>query len=135
MTDRGTEDPSPPLEDFPQVPDHLREVLASAARAEMEFASDVDWPDDKDSEEYAAREARLTQATRTIEHYAAGVCTHVEVAKLAGIAIGMREPGRWPRTIEETDDAMTDLSVTRDLILLRDALGGKPSQEELDEPE
>lgn len=135
MTGRGTEDPTPPIEDFPQVPDHLREVLALAARQEMEFASDVAWPDDRDGEEYAGRLARLTQATRMIEHFAAGVCVHVEVAKLAGIAIGMRAPGRWPRTIEETYDVVADLLVTRDLILLRDALGGKPSQEELDEPE
>jgi hypothetical protein len=126
------QDPTPPLEDFPQVPDHLRDALALAAREEMEFASDGLWPDDED--EYVERLARLTQATRVIEHYAAGVCVHAEIGKLANIAVGMNEPGRWPRTIEEADDVLSAAVLTRDLILLRDSMGGKPPQEELDEP-
>ena len=126
------EDPSPPPEDFPQVPAHLREALALAARDEVEFATDGMWPDDE--VEYDAKLADVTQATRVIEHFKAGVCVHHEIAKLANTALGAQEPGRWPRTIEEADDVLYRALITRDLVQLRDALGGKPPQEELDEP-
>ena len=121
--------------EFPQPPDHLREALGLAAREEMEFASDGAWPDDKNEDEYRGRLARLTQATRVIEHWEARACIREEIAKLANIAVGMNEPGRWPRTIEEADDVLYRAILTRDLILLRDSMGGRPSQEELDEPE
>lgn len=128
----NADEPTPPREDFPQPPNHLREALALAARDEVEFATDGMWPDDKD--EHAAKLARVTQATRVVEHYAAGVCIHAEMAKLANTALGAQEPGRWPRTINEADDVLYRALMTRDLIILRDALGGLPSQEELDEP-
>ncbi len=127
------QEPTPPLEDFPQPPGHLREALAQAARDEVEFATDGIWPDDAD--EHAAKLADVAQATRVVEHFKAGVCVHAELAKLANTALGAQEPGRWPRTIEEADDVLFRSIVTRDLVLLRDALGGKPPQEELDEPE
>jgi hypothetical protein len=126
------QEPTPPLEDFPQPPGHLREALAQAARDEVEFATDGIWPDD--AEEFAARLANVAHATAVVEHYKAGVCVHAELAKLANTAIGSQEPGRWPRTINEADDVLYRALMTRDLILLRDALGGLPSQEELDEP-
>ncbi len=129
----NTDDPTPLDVEFPQPPDHLRDALGLAAREEMEFASDGIWPDDED--EYRARLARLSQATRTIEYWDARACSREEVAKLAAVAVGMHEPGRWPRTIEEADDVLSAAILTRDLILLRDSLGGKPTQEELDEPE
>jgi hypothetical protein len=126
------QEPTPPLEDFPQPPGHLREALAQAARDEVEFATDGMWPDDVD--EHAVKLADVAHATRVVEHFKAGVCVHAELAKLANTALGAQEPGRWPRTIEEADDVLFRAIVTRDLVLLRDALGGKPPQEELDEP-
>ncbi len=129
----NTDDPIPPREECPQPPDHLRDALALAARQEVGFATDGAWPED--AERYAAKLADVTQATNVVGHFAAGVCIHGEIAKLANTALGMQEPGRWPRTIEEADDVLHRAIVTRDLVQLRDALGGKPSQEELDEPE
>lgn len=126
------QDPIPLDVEFPQPPDHLREALGLAAREELEFATDGVWPDD--SEEYAAREIRVGQAVEAIKNLKAGACTHDEIAKLAAVAVGMQEPGRWPRTAEEADDVLCRAIVTRDLIQLRDVLGGRPSQQELDEP-
>jgi hypothetical protein len=119
-------------DDVPQVPHHLRAALSSAAREELEFASDGCWPDDEG--EYAARLDRVMQAVDTIKNWEASTCTREEVTKLAAIAVGMHEPGRWPRTIEEADDVLDRATLTRDLILLRDALSDMPPQEELDEP-
>jgi hypothetical protein len=120
-------------DEAPQVPGHLHAVLGAAARDELEFACDGCWPEDED--EYDAMLARVMRAVHAIEHWEAGTCTREELAKLAAIAVGEQEPGRWPRTVEEADDVLYRASLTRDLIVLRDASGGKPSQEELDEPE
>jgi hypothetical protein len=120
-------------DEVPQVPGHLHAVLGAAAREELEFACDGCWPDDED--EYDAMLDRVTRAVHAIEHWEAGTCTREELAKLAAIAVGEQESGRWPRTLEEADDVLSRASLTRDLIVLRDALGGKPSQEEFDEPE
>jgi hypothetical protein len=128
----NTDDPTPLDAEFPQPPDHLHEALRLAAREDMEFASDGLWPDDED--EYRTRLAWLSQTTRTIENWDAGTCTREEVAKLAAVAVPMQEPGRWPRTIEEAEDVLSAATLTRDLILLRDSLGGRPTEEELDEP-
>jgi len=111
------QDPIPLHAEFPQPPDHLREALGLAAR-----------------EELAAMESRVGQAVAAIKNLKAGACTHEEIAQLAAGAVGSQEPGRWPRTIEEADDVLRRAMMTRDLIQLRDVLGGKPSQEELDEP-
>lgn len=117
-------------DEAPQVPDHLRAALSSAAREELEFASDGSWPDDED--EYAARLDRVTQAVDALKNWKAGTCTRNQIAKLTTVAIGEQEPARWPLTIKEADDVIGRATLTRDLILLRDALGGKPRQEELD---
>ena len=121
------------LTDDPQVPDHLRNLLGAAARQELEFATDGVWPED--SEEADAMETRVTQAIRARDNWKADCLTREEVAKLAHIAVGMRAPGRWPRTVGETYDVARDLVLTRDLLILRDTLGGMPTPEELAEPE
>jgi hypothetical protein len=108
-------------------------VLGWATKEELEFATDGIWPEDAD--DYAAMEARVAQAMRTRDNWKADCLTHEEIARLAGMAISLHAPGRWPRTLEETDNVMSALLRTRDLLVLRDTLGGKPSQEELDEPE
>ncbi|HEX5925564.1 MAG TPA: hypothetical protein VFY45_17150 [Baekduia sp.] len=118
-------DSASPGDEVPQVPGHLRAVLGAAAREELEFASDGCWPDDGD--EYDAMLDRLTRAVYAIERWEAGTCTGEEVAKLAAVAVGMQEPARWPRTLREADDVLNRARLTRDLIVLRDALGGKRS--------
>ena len=119
-------------DEVPQVPGHLRAALGAAAREDLEFASDGLWPDDED--EYEEMLDRVTRAVHTIEHWEAGDYTREEVARLAAVAAGMHEPVRWPRTLEEADDVLSRATLTRDLIVLRDELGGEPSQEEADEP-
>ena len=120
-------------DEVPQVPGHLHAVLGAAAREELEFACDGGWPEDED--EYDAILDRVTRASRAIEHWEAGTCSREEVAKLAAVAVGMQEPVRWPCTLAEADDVISRASLTRDLIVLRDGLGGKPSHEGVDEPE
>jgi hypothetical protein len=125
------QDSTSPRDEVPQVPDHLRAALRLATREELEFASDGCWPDDED--EYAVRLDRVTQAVDTIRNWEAGTCTRKEVAKLAAIAVDMHESGQSPRTIEEAADVVGRATLTRDLISLRDALGGELLPEELDE--
>ena len=115
------------------VPDHLRSLLGAAAELEFEYASDGCWPDDPN--ERAERLERTLRAGRTVENWKANACSREEVARLAGIAVGEQEPGRWPRTLQEADDVVRRAALTRDLILFRDAWGGRPTQEELDEPD
>jgi hypothetical protein len=119
-------------DEVPRVPGHLRAVLGAAARENLEFASDGLWPDDQD--EYDAMLDGVRQAVHAIERWEAGVNTCEEVAKLASIAVEMQEPVRWPRTLEEADDVLSRATLTRDLIVLRDEVGGTPSQQEREEP-
>jgi hypothetical protein len=110
----------------PTVPDHLRPLLGAAAEVELEHAIDGD--------ERAIARARLLQVARTAESWGAGTCSREEIAKLARLAVPQCQPIRWPRTLEEADHVVRQASLTRDLILFRDAVGGMPTQEELDEP-
>lgn len=119
-------------DEVPQVPGHLRAVLGAAAREELELASDGLWPDEAD--EYDAMLDRVTRAVHAIERWEAGASSREEVAKQAALAVEMQEPASWPTTLEEADDVLNHATLTRDLIVLRDELDGKPSQEELSEP-
>jgi hypothetical protein len=116
----------------PTVPDHLRPLLGAAAELELEYASDGFWPDGPD--ERAQYLDRLMRAARTVDACKANRCSRQEVATLAGTAVGEQQPSHWPRTIKEAGDLIELAVLTRDLILLRDAAGGMPTQEELDEP-
>ena len=68
------------------------------------------------------------------ENWYAGICSREEIATLARLAVPECDPGRWARTLEEADHVIRQGSLTRDLILFRDAVGGMPTQEELDAP-
>jgi hypothetical protein len=116
----------------PCVPAHLRTALGAAAELELEYASDGFWPDEPNAR--AEKRDRLLRAARTVESFPAGTCSREELATLARTAVGEQEPGRWPRTVEEATELVERAALTRDLILLRDAVGGKPTQEELNEP-
>lgn len=116
----------------PTVPDHLRPLLGAAAELELEHATDGYWSTDGD-ERVVAR-ARLFQVTRMAEHWDARISSREEIATLARLAVPECAPGRWPRTLEEADHVVRQAGLTRDLILFRDAVGGRPTQEELDGP-
>jgi hypothetical protein len=70
-----------------------------------------------------------------IDLFEAGSCSREQIGTLARHAVWREEPGRWPRTLEEADELISRASKTRELIILRDALGARPTQEELDEPD
>jgi hypothetical protein len=116
----------------PTVPDHLRPLLGAAAELELEHATDGYWATDGD--ERSVARARLLQVARTAENWDAGTCSREEIATLARLAVPECDPGRWPRTMEEADHVVRQAGLTRDLILFRDAVGGMPTQEEIDEP-
>jgi hypothetical protein len=116
----------------PTVPGHLRPALDAAAELELEHASDGFWPGSPEAR--AEKRDRILRAARMVESWQAGTCSREELATLARTAVGDQEPGRWPRTIEEATELIVCAALTRDLIALRDALGGKPTHEELNEP-
>jgi hypothetical protein len=116
----------------PTVPGHLRPALDAAAELELEHASDGFWPGAREAR--VEKRDRILRAARMVESWQAGTCSREELATLARTAVGDQEPGRWPRTIEEATELIACAALTRDLIALRDALGGKPTQKELDEP-
>jgi hypothetical protein len=116
----------------PTVPDHLRPLLGAAAELELEHATDGYWSTDGD--ERAVARSRLLQVARTAENWGAGTCSREEIAKLARLAVPQCQPIRWPGTLEEAEHVVGQAGLTRDLILFRDAVGGMPTQEELDEP-
>ncbi|HMJ35715.1 MAG TPA: hypothetical protein VK501_17540 [Baekduia sp.] len=115
----------------PTVPGPLRLVLGAAAELELELASDGFWPDEPEAR--AEKRDRLRRAARTVDTWEADACSRKELATLAHMAAGEQEPGRWPRTIEEAAELVERAALTRDLILFRDAVGGKPTQEDLDD--
>jgi hypothetical protein len=117
----------------PTVPAHLRPALGEAAELELELATDGHWPDDQDGR--SAHRDTIMNAARVIDLWAADCCTREQVGKLARRAADEQQPDRWPRTIDEADAVIERAAVTRDLILLRDALGARPTQEELDDPD
>lgn len=116
----------------PTVPGHLRPALDAAAELELEHASDGFWPGAREAR--AEKRDRILRAARMVEAWQAGTCSREELATLARTAVGDQEPGRWPHTLKEATELVASAALTRDLIALRDALGGKPTQEELNEP-
>jgi hypothetical protein len=126
-------DPTSRGGEVPHIPDHLRPALGAAAELELELASDGHWPPGDEAERPDKRD-RVLQAARTVDNWEASGCTREEVGKLACVAVGEQEPGRWPRTLEEADDIVSRAALTRDLILFRDVMGARPTQQDIDEP-
>jgi hypothetical protein len=63
-----------------------------------------------------------------VENWAANACTTQEVARLAERAAEDQQPadfiGEWPTTIEQADKLARRVSLARELLQLRDAMGG-----------
>jgi hypothetical protein len=119
-------DPTSLCGEVPHIPDHLRPALEAAAELELELSSDGFWPDEP--EERSAKRDAIMRAARVVHLWEAGSCTREQVALLAHRAAIEREPRAWPCTLAEADDLIPRLALTRDLLLLRDALGGRPIQ-------
>jgi hypothetical protein len=112
------------------VPEHLVADLAAAAEDRLQMVTERGgWP--KQAEERSAHRDDVMRAARVINLFAAGRCSRAQVAALAGHAVWRNEPpSRWPRTVQEADELVARLALTRDLIVLRDTLGGEPTQED-----
>jgi hypothetical protein len=122
----------------PTVPDHLRSVLGITAELEFELATDSPWPEDNDARE--AHRDYLRSKAHLIDNWKAGCPSREELLSLARRAVVEMQPAHhqpypWPRTIEEADDLIACLTLTRDLMQFRDTLGGKPTPAELAERE
>jgi hypothetical protein len=123
----------------PTVPDHLRSVLGITAELELELATDSHpWPDDDDARD--AHRDYLRSKAHLIDNWKAGCPSREELLLLARRAVVEMQPAHyqpypWPRTIEEADELIACLTLTRDLMQFRDTLGGKPTPAELAEGE
>lgn len=109
------------------VPEHLRQVIGEAAELELESASEGLWPDDVDAQ--AARRDAIAAAVRTIDAWNASTCTATEVARLARRAAEEQQADDWPRTLAEADDLIARAGLARDLLLVSDALDGRPEED------
>jgi hypothetical protein len=126
-------DPTSLRGEVPHIPDHLQPALEAAAELELELSSDGFWPD-APKERIAKRDA-IMQAARILDRWDEGSCTREQIALLAHRAAIEREPRTWPGTLAEVDDLIPAAVLTRDLLLLRDALGGWPIRGDHAEPE
>jgi hypothetical protein len=116
----------------PTVPAHLRDALGAAAELDVQDATDRTWP--SDSEGQSARNYEIMRAIQAWQAWKAGTCDRGQLARLARVAVGEQDPGRWPRTLKEAKALIPRAQATLELIQLRDSLGGTPTQAELDAP-
>jgi hypothetical protein len=113
----------------PTVPAHLRPLLGAAAERELEAITDHEWPADLDAR--ASRHDAVMTTADMFNKWEADVSTPAEVARLAERAAADRQPpdfiGTWPMSIAQADELLRQVGLTRDLLQLRDALGGRSS--------
>jgi hypothetical protein len=112
-------------------------VLGATVELEFELSTDSSsWPDDDGARD--AHRGYLMAKAHMVDNWEAGCPSREELVLLARRAIEEQhpaeyQPGPWPRTIEEADELITRLTLTRDLMQFRDTLGGKPTPAELAE--
>lgn len=113
----------------PTVPAHLRPLLGSAAEHELEAITDHEWPAELDAR--ATRRQAVMAATAMVNATEANALTHAQVALLADRAASDQQPsefvGTWPTSIAQADELLRRARLTRDLLQLRDTLGGRSS--------
>jgi hypothetical protein len=128
-----------------EIPRHLLPLLRAAAVLEVELACDGEWGEDVHLECVEA-------AVHARDALAAGTCTREQVSALASRAAAMQGEATqsaaeaeaasapvtigagWPVTVEQADALYKRAKLTRALIELRDATGGRPSLEQQAEP-
>ena len=113
-----------------ELPEHLVPALRAAAVLEVEMACDGEWGEDVHLE-------RVVAAVQALDVVEVGACSREQVVALASraaamqgdvlrSAIEMDEP-YWPTTLPDADALGDRAHLTRELIELRDAVGGSPS--------
>jgi hypothetical protein len=116
-------------QDEVELPEHLVAALHAAAVLGVETACDGEWGEEVHLECVVA-------AVHTLDAVEVGACSQEQVIALASRAIAMEgevlwsavelsEP-YWPTTIQEADVLGERAHLTRELIELRDAVGGAP---------
>jgi hypothetical protein len=121
-----------------EIPRHLLPALRAAAVLGVELACDGEWGEDVHLE-------CVEQAVHTRDALAAGTCTREQVSALASRAAAMQGEATqseaeaeaasvpvtigagWPVTVEQANALYKRARLTRSLIELRDATGGRPS--------
>jgi hypothetical protein len=100
------------------IPDHLRELLRATAEPMLEEPCDMAFAPD-------ARDAAIA-AVHLIDAFEHESLTRgVALAPIPG-AIEWEEPVRMPHTLEGVAQYERQLALARELIELRDGLGGSP---------
>jgi hypothetical protein len=117
-----TSDAIPSDDDPVVIPDHLRELLRELLRATaermLEEACDSAFAPD-------AREAAIV-AVHLIDAFEAESLTRGVALALIPGAIEWEEPMKMPHTLEGVAQYESQLALARELIELRDRLGGAP---------
>jgi hypothetical protein len=113
-----------------ELPEHLVPELRAAAVLGVETACDGEWGEEVHLE-------CVVDAVHTLDAVEVGACSREQVVALASRAIAMEgevlrsavELGEpyWPTTVQEADVLSDRAHLTRELIELRDAVGGSPS--------
>jgi hypothetical protein len=113
-----------------ELPEHLVPALRAAAVLGVEMACDGEWREDVHLESVVA-------AVHALDAVEVGACSCEQVIALTSraaamqgevlrSAIEMDEP-YWPTTLQDADALGERAHLTRELIELRDAVGGSPS--------
>ncbi len=113
-----------------ELPEQLVPALRAAAVLGVEMACDGEWREDVHLESVVA-------AVHALDAVEVGACSREQVIALTSRAIAMEgevlrsavelgEP-HWPTTLQEADVLGDRAHLTRELIELRDAVGGSPS--------
>jgi hypothetical protein len=111
-------DAIPSDDDDVVIPDHLRELLRETAERMLKDACDLAFgPDARD----AAREA-----VHCIDAFETGRVTRAVVLGLIPGTIEWLEPVKMPHTLEAVAQCEQQLAKARELIELRERLGGSP---------
>jgi hypothetical protein len=98
------------------IPDHLRELLRATAERMLEEPCDMAFARE-------ARDAAIAAVHLAFEHES--LTRGVALAPIPG-AIEWEEPVRMPHTLEGVAQYERQLALARELIELRDGLGGSP---------
>jgi hypothetical protein len=115
-----TPDAIPSDDDDVVIPDHLRELLRATADRMLEDACDMAFAAD-------ARDAAIA-AVHLIDAFERESLTRGVALALIPGAIEWEEPVKMPHTLEGVEQYLIQLDLARELIELRERLGGQPPE-------
>jgi hypothetical protein len=115
-----TPDAIPSADDEVVIPDHLRELLRATADRMLEEACDMTFAPD-------ARDAAIA-AVHLIDAFEHESLTRGVALALIPGAIEWEEPVKMPHTLEGVRQYESQLAPARELIELRERLGGRPPE-------